>query len=65
MNVLESDVSLVEKACDELKESVRLRKLLCIVLNIGNRLNTAGPTKKGKAGAFTIESLLKLNQGLG
>jgi len=62
VNDLESDVSLVEKACDELKESVRLRKILGIVLNIGNRLNTAGPTKKGKAGAFTIDSLLKLNQ---
>lgn len=33
-----------------------------VVLNIGNRLNTAGPTKKGKAGAITLESLLKLNQ---
>ena len=32
------------------------------MLNIGNRLNTAGPTRKGKAGAFTIESLLKLSQ---
>ena len=60
--MLESDVTLVEKACDELKESVSLRKLLGIVLNIGNRLNTAGPTRKGKAGAFTIKSLLKLNQ---
>ena len=59
---LESDVVLVEKSCDELKESTKLRKLLGIVLNIGNRLNTAGPTNKGKAGAFTIESLLKLNQ---
>ena len=62
VNDLESDVSLVENACDELKESVRLRKLLGIVLNLGNRLNTAGPTTKGKAGAFAIESLLKLNQ---
>lgn len=59
---LDADVSMVEKACDELKNSSRLRKLLGIVLNIGNRLNTAGPTKKGKAGAFTIDSLLKLNQ---
>jgi hypothetical protein len=59
---LESDVTMVEKACDELKDSVRLRKLLGIVLNIGNRLNTAGQTTKGKAGAFTIDSLLKLNQ---
>jgi hypothetical protein len=31
-------------------------------LNIGNRLNTAGPSQKGKAGAFTLDSLLKLNQ---
>jgi len=53
---------MVEQACDELKDSVRLRKFLGIVLNIGNRLNTAGHTTKGKAGAFTIDSLLKLNQ---
>ena len=58
---LEKDITTVEKACDELNNSVSLRKLLGIVLNIGNRLNTAGPTRKGKAGAFTIESLLKLN----
>jgi len=32
------------------------------VLNIGNRLNTAGPGQKRKAGAFSIKSLLKLNQ---
>ena len=32
------------------------------MLNIGNRLNTAGPGQKRKAGAFTIKSLLKLNQ---
>jgi hypothetical protein len=31
-------------------------------LNIGNRLNTAGPGEKRKAGAFSIKSLLKLNQ---
>ena len=34
--MLESDVTLVEKACDDLKESVSLQKLLGIVLNIGN-----------------------------
>ena len=53
---------MVENACDELRNSSRLRKLLGIVLNVGNRLNTAGTTRKGKAGAFSIESLLKLNQ---
>eukprot|EP00804_Cyclotella_cryptica_P030487 CCRYP_008544-RD/>CCRYP_008544-RD protein AED:0.19 eAED:0.19 QI:217/0.8/0.83/1/0.8/0.83/6/602/2020 len=56
------DVFSIEKACDELSNSIRLRKLFGIVLNIGNRLNTAGPGEKRKAGAFTIKSLLKLNQ---
>ena len=56
------DVVSIEKACDELLNSVRLRKLFGIVLNIGNRLNTAGPGQKRKAGAFSIKSLLKLDQ---
>jgi len=59
---LAHDVFSIENACDELSNSVRLRKLFGIVLNIGNRLNTAGPGQKRNAGAFTIKSLLKLNQ---
>jgi hypothetical protein len=61
LDSLVSDASVVETACDELSNSVRLRKLLGIVLNVGNRLNTAGVSGKRKAGAFTLESLLKLN----
>lgn len=63
-NCLESlvtDATIVEKACDELSSSIRLRKLLGIVLNVGNRLNTAGVSGKSKAGAFKLDSLLKLN----
>ena len=55
------DTLSVEAACDELFNSVRLRQLLGIILTFGNRLNTAG-NKKRKAGAFTLDSLLKLNQ---
>ncbi|KAL7564532.1 hypothetical protein ACA910_017686 [Epithemia clementina (nom. ined.)] len=55
------DTLTVEAACDELFNSVRLRQLLGIILTFGNRLNTAG-NKKRKAGAFTLDSLLKLNQ---
>jgi hypothetical protein len=55
------DTLLMETACDELCNSVRLRKLLGIVLTFGNRLNTAG-NGKHRAGAFTLDSLLKLNQ---
>jgi hypothetical protein len=36
--------------------------LLGIVLEFGNRLNTAGVNSQRKAGAFSLESLLKLNQ---
>ena len=56
------ETSIVETSCDELSNSVRLRQLLGIVLTFGNRLNTAGKGKKKKAGAFTLDSLLKLNQ---
>lgn len=61
LDSLEKDTAVVESACDELINSVRLRKLLGIVLNVGNRLNTAGVSGKRKAGAFSLESLLKLN----
>lgn len=56
------ETDTVETSCDELSNSVRLRQLLGIVLTFGNRLNTAGKGKKKKAGAFTLDSLLKLNQ---
>ena len=56
-----TDTLTVEAACDELTNSVRLRRLLGIILEFGNRLNTAGNGKR-KAGAFKLESLLKLNQ---
>ena len=36
--------------------------MLGIVLQFGNRLNTAGNATKRKAGAFSLDSLLKLNQ---
>ena len=58
----DADAGLVERACDELSKSSRLRQILGIVLQFGNRLNTAGSKTKRKAGAFTLDSLLKLHQ---
>jgi len=52
---LENDAILIDDACSELSNSLRLRKLLGIVLNVGNRVN------EGAATAFSITSLLKLN----
>ena len=65
MGCLESiaeDTDLIETSCDQLTNSARLRQLLGIVLQFGNRLNTAGSGNKRKAGAFTLDSLLKLSQ---
>ena len=53
---------MIGDGCDELQHSTRLRQLLGIVLQFGNRLNTAGKSKERKAGAFTLDSLLKLSQ---
>lgn len=53
---------MIDQACDELRNSNRLRTLLGIVLEFGNRLNTAGQGTEGKAEAFTLDSLLKLKQ---
>lgn len=54
---------MIDQACAELRNSDRLKTLLGIVLEFGNRLNTAGHvTDEGKAEAFSLDSLLKLKQ---
>jgi len=57
---LETDLSIIESACEELRHSVCLRKILGIILRIGNRLNTAGQSRERAAG-FSLGSLLKLH----
>lgn len=53
---------MVQKACDEIIFSSRFRKVLGIILALGNRLNAAGSSTKDIARAITIDSLTKLNQ---
>jgi hypothetical protein len=62
MESIAEDAQMIDNACDELSHSNRLRQLLGIILQFGNRLNTAGVNSKGKAGAFTLDSLLKLKE---
>ena len=59
---LRQDARLVQKSCDEISTSPKLRKILGIVLRIGNQLNTAGPGDRREANAFTVESLSKLGR---
>jgi Formin Homology 2 Domain len=59
--LIHHDLLAIEDACEELINSVRLRQLFGIVLKFGNRLNMAGNCNR-KAGAFSLDSLLKLHQ---
>ncbi|KAG5177850.1 hypothetical protein JKP88DRAFT_331372, partial [Tribonema minus] len=52
---LRGTAGLVEAACDDVKLSLRLKRLLSIILKLGNELNQHATT------GFTLESLLKLN----
>eukprot|EP00536_Pseudo-nitzschia_multiseries_P012608 jgi/Psemu1/260762/estExt_Genewise1Plus.C_4910024 len=62
MESIAKDAQMIDSACDELVNSNRLRQLLGIILQFGNRLNTAGNSTKSKAGGFSLESLSKLSQ---
>jgi formin 2 len=51
-----SQVALLEHACDDVKGSARLKKLLSVILKIGNKLNAGS----NQVAAFTLDSLMKL-----
>lgn len=53
----------MQRACDEVSGSSAFRKILGIILKLGNRMNTAGPASRDKARAISLASLRKLNQG--
>ena len=53
-------IRVVEKACDEVKKSERLRKLFALILTVVNQINTGGDSK-GAAG-FNLDALMKLNE---
>ena len=58
------DIRILSRACDNIIESVRLRKLFGAILKVGNRLNQSGveSIKTNHVGGFAIDSLAKLNQ---
>ena len=62
MESIAKDSNMIDTACDELMNSNRLRQLLGIILQFGNRLNTAGDRDNTKAGGFSLESLSKLSE---
>ncbi|KAL7565228.1 hypothetical protein ACA910_016565 [Epithemia clementina (nom. ined.)] len=58
--VLES-IKLIEKACDEVRTSDKLRQIMGMILVLVNEINTGGEGK-GAAEGFSLEALLKLNE---
>jgi hypothetical protein len=53
-------VRTLNAACDELRSSEKLRKLLAMILTVVNQINTGGEGKM--AMGFTLDALLKLNE---
>ena len=47
-------------ACDEIRKSERLRKLMAIILTLGNQINTGGTGNM--AAGFSLDALLKLDE---
>ena len=53
-------IRTLNAACDELRSSQKLRKLMAIILTVVNQINTGGEGKM--AMGFTLDALLKLNE---
>lgn len=53
-------VTTLIDACDEVQKSDRLRKLMAMILMLGNQINTGGSGRI--AHGFTLDALLKLDE---
>lgn len=53
-------IKIVEKACDEFRNSDKLRSILAMILTVVNQINTGG--EGNEAPGFTLDALLKLNE---
>lgn len=57
---LMTDASILRSACQEVQQSARLRKLMGMILTVGNQINTGGG--QAKPHGFTLDALPKLNE---
>jgi len=56
-----NDIILVERACDSVRHSAKLKKLLASVLSLGNEINS-NEEGDNMVEAFKLETLLKLSE---
>jgi formin 2 len=57
---INESIDTLNKACIDVRESLRLRKLMAMVLSLVNQINTGGDGKL--AAGFTLDALLKLDE---
>ncbi len=57
---LMQSVTTLINACEQVQKSVRLRKLMAMILMLGNQINTGG--SGNMAQGFTLDALLKLDE---
>jgi len=55
------EITKLNVACQEVRSSERLRKLMAIILTVGNQINTGGEGNSQAAG-FSLDALLKLDE---
>lgn len=58
-----TDAKIVHKACDEILGGSRLRRIIGVILYLGNKVNGVGSCPKEHASALAVNALMKLHQG--
>lgn len=53
-------IKTVEKACDDIRNSNKLRSILAMILTVVNQINTGG--EGNEAQGFTLDALMKLSE---
>uniref|UniRef100_A0A7S4MWI0 FH2 domain-containing protein n=1 Tax=Odontella aurita TaxID=265563 RepID=A0A7S4MWI0_9STRA len=60
MKEIVDEITIMIEACDQIRSSQRLRKLMAVILTLGNQINTGGTGNL--AAGFSLDALLKLDE---
>ena len=60
MDEINDAINSLKKACYDVRESIRLRKMMAMILTLVNQINTGGSGHL--AAGFTLDALLKLDE---
>lgn len=60
MDEINDSIEILNKACTDVRKSIRLRKLIAMILTLVNQINTGG--SGNLAAGFTLDALLKLDE---